>query len=106
MQKGEARAWIISLEEMVGKKLKKWDKQRKWENGEVIHIMWQWEHTIIKMDIFWEDKKETIKLLCVGPRENHEYIYHSLTTKSLRQLEDRIGNLAMLIFHPPIEPPE
>ncbi len=104
MDKANAREWIISLEAMIDNKLKKWDKQRKWENGEVIHVMWQWEQTIIKLDIFWEDKKETVRLKYISPREDSDFMYDGLRDKTFNNVQDRIGNLSMRAMHPPIDP--
>ncbi len=103
MNKIDTKEWILSLEEMINNKLKKWDKHQKWENGEMVHLMWQWEQTIIKVDIFWEDKKEIVRLKFIGPREDHDFMYDGLTDKTFNNLQDRIGNLAMRIMHPAIE---
>lgn len=89
---------------MVDTKLKKWDKQRKWENGESIHLMWQWEQTIIKMEVFWPDKNEVVRLKFLSPREDHDFMWDGLTTRTFNKISDRIGNLSMRIMHPPIDP--
>jgi hypothetical protein len=104
MDKAGSRKWIIALEEMLNNKLKKWDKHRKWENGEVVHILWQWEHSLIKLDIFWEDRKETVRLKLVSPRTDHDFMWHGLNDTTFNKIQDRVGNLAMGIMHPPIDP--
>ncbi len=104
MDKASMREWVISLETMVGNKLSKWDKHRKWENGEAVHLMWQWEGTITKLDIFWEDAKEVVRLKFMGPREDHDFMYDGLTDKTFNKVQDRIGNLAMSVMHPAIDP--
>jgi hypothetical protein len=104
MQKSEMRAWLIALEGMLDNKLKKWDKQRKWENGEAVHLMWQWEQTIIKMDVFWEDKKEVVRLKYISPRVDHDFMWDGLTDKTFNKIQDRVGNLAMATMHPVIDP--
>lgn len=98
------RDWIASLETLVDKKLSGWDKLRKWENGEVVHLMWQWEQTIIKMDVFWEDKKEVIRLKYISPREDHDFMWDGLSDRTFNKIQDRVGNLAMRAMHPPIDP--
>ncbi len=104
MDKAGMREWVISLEEMMTNKLKTWDKHRKWENGEAVHLLWQWEQTLIKLDVFWEDKKETVKLYFLNPRQTHEFMWHGLTDKTFNNVQDRVGNLAMSVMHPPIDP--
>lgn len=104
MEKGAMREWVSALERMVNNKLKKWDKQRKWENGEAIHLMWQWEQTIIKLDIFWEDKKETIRLKYISPREDQDFMFDGLTGRTFNKIQDRVGNLSMRAMHPAIDP--
>lgn len=97
------REWVISLEEMLTNKLKKWDKHRKWENGEAVHLLWQWEQTLIKLDIFWEDGKETIRLKFISPRGDHDFMWHGLSDKTFNNVQDRVGNLAMAIMHPALD---
>lgn len=104
MQKADMREWIISLEVMLDNKLKKWDKQRKWENGEVVHLLYQWENVLIKLDIFWEDKKEKVRLKYIGPRVAQDFMWDGLDDKTFNKIQDRVGNLSMITFHPPIDP--
>jgi len=98
------REWVCSLEEMLTNKLKKWDRQRKWENGEAVHLLWQWEQTLIKLDIFWEDGKESVRLRYINPRGGHDFTWHGLNDKTFNHVQDRVGNLAMATMHPPIDP--
>ncbi len=105
MDKVTMRDWVCSLEAMVDKKLAKWDKHKKWENGKLpIHLMWQWEPTIIKLDIFWKDGKEVIRLKFFSPMEDHDFMWIGLSDETFNGIQDRIGNLAMRIMHPPIDP--
>src|SRR5262245_46323668 len=101
MEKSTMREWILSPEEMIDAKLRKWDKQKKWENGEAVHLLWQWEQTLIKLDIFWQDKKEAVRLKFLSPREDHDFMWDGLSEKTFNKIADRIGNLAMRIMHPP-----
>ncbi len=96
--------WTAGLESMVDNKLKKWDKHRKWENREAIHYLWQWEHTLIKIDVFWRDQKETIRLKYTSPREDHDFMWHGLDLLTFNKIQDRVGNLAMTTMHPIIDP--
>jgi hypothetical protein len=104
MEKTLMRDWIAALEVMVNNKLTRWDRQRKWENGEVVHLMWQWEQTIMKLDIFWQDEKEIIRLKYFSPHEDHDYMWNGLNNSTFNKVQDRIGNLAMRTVHPPIDP--
>ena len=96
------REWVTSLEGMLDNKLKNWDKHRKWENGEAIHLMWQWEQTIIKLDVFWEDAKEVIRLKLISPRSFYDFMWDGLNDRTFNKIQDRVGNLAMAIMHPPL----
>lgn len=98
------RDWVCSLEEVLDKKLKKWKKENKIENGEAVHLRWQYEQTHVQIDIFWEDKKETVSLKYLSPRANHDFLWHGLDEKTLNKVMDRVGNLAQITMHPPIDP--
>lgn len=104
MNKMDKNDWVASLEGMLATKLKKWDRHRKWENGEVIHLLWQWEHTLIKLDIFWQDNKETVRLKFVSPRGDHDFMWHGLSDQTFNKIQDRVGNLSMATMHPAIDP--
>lgn len=104
MDKAGMRDWVVSLEGMIHAKLKRWDKHRKWENGESVHLLWQWEHVLIKLDIFWEDGKETVRLKFLSPRGDHDFMFHGLDDRTFGKIEDRIGNLAMGAMYPPVDP--
>jgi hypothetical protein len=98
------REWIASLEEASDIKLKKWKKEPKFENGEAVHLHWQWEQTRININVFWEDRKETVKLTYTSPRVNHDFLWHGLNNKTFNKIMDRIGNLSQITMHPPIDP--
>ncbi len=100
MEKVDMRDWVLLIEGMVDKKLQKWDKHRKWENGEVVHLLWQWEQTFVKLDIFWEDKKETVRLKYMSPRAEHDFMWHGLDDATLNKIMDRVGNLAQATMYP------
>ena len=104
MNKIEMREWIASLDEMISNKLRKWMKQNPIENGESVRLAWQFEQTTMKLYIFWEDKKELIKLKCEGPRIDNIYLWHGLDDKTFNKVADRVGNLAQVTMHPPIDP--
>ncbi len=89
---------------MIANKLKTWDRDRKWENGEGTHLLWKWEGTLIKLDIFWQDKKEAVRLKFIGPREDQDFMFDGLTNKTFNKVQDRVGNLCMRAMHPPIDP--
>lgn len=99
------RDWVLSVEGMIDHKLKNWDKHRRWENGEAIHLLWQWEQTLLKLDIFWEDGKETVRFRYIAPRESPDFMWHGLNSQTFNKIQDRVGNLAMATMHP-IKDPE
>lgn len=98
------REWVCSLEEVIDNKLKKWRKIPKVENGESLQLAWQWEQTRISMNIFWEDHKEMIFLEYTSPRIDHSYRWHGLDDGTFNKMMDRVGNLAQVTMHPPIDP--
>jgi hypothetical protein len=104
VDKFSMRDWVSSLEAMVDNKLKKWKKEFKIENGEAIQLRWQFEQTHIVLNVFWEDKKETVNLQYSSPRINHNFQWHGLTNKTFNKVQDRIGNLSMATMHPAIDP--
>lgn len=104
MDKVAMRIWVSSLEAMLDSKLKKWDKHRKWENGEAVHLLYQWEQTLLKLDVFWEDGKETLRLKFISPRTDHYFMWHGLTEHTFNMIQDRVGNLAMTAMHPIVDP--
>lgn len=104
MDKINMREWVASLEEMADNKLKKWKKEYKIENGEAVQLCWQFEQTRIILDIFWEDDKETIHFQYNNPRSSNRYVWHGLDDKTFNKIQDKIGNLAQITMHPPIDP--
>jgi len=98
------RDWVASLEAMVDIKLKTWDKHRKWENGRVIHLLWQWEQTLIKMDVFWLDGQEAVRLRYIAPSDSHDFTWNGLVKKTYRKVEHYVAHWAMSLLHPPIDP--
>lgn len=104
MNKVDMRFWVSSLEEVIDKKLHKWWKEKKIENGEAVQLRWQYEQTHLHLDIFWEDGKETVNLLYLSPRTDHRFQWHGLNDKSFSNAMDRVGNLAQVTMHPPIDP--
>lgn len=104
MDKIAMREWVAALEEVIDNKLRKWKKENKIENGEAVQLRWQFEQTHINIDIFWEDRKETVKLQYLSPRADHQFIWHELNDKTFNKVMDRVGNLAQVTMHPPLEP--
>ncbi len=103
MEKQVMREWIASLEAAIDKKLKTWKKD-KIENGEAIQLRWQFEQTHIILDVFWEDKKENVHFVLHSPRVNHRFDWDGLSDKTYNKILDRVGNLAMAVMHPVIDP--
>lgn len=104
MEKIEGRDWICSLEAGLDIKLKKWIKENTVQNGECIQLRWTFEQTHIHLDVFWEDKKETVSLHYLSPRGNHNFLWHGLTEKTVDRVMDRVGNLAQITMYPAIHP--
>lgn len=104
MDKFAMREWVASLEQVIDNKLNRWKKESRIENGEVVQVEWQFEQTHAIIDIFWKDKVETVQLTFFGPRTKHYYIWHGLDDKTFNRVMDRVGNLAQITMHPPIEP--
>lgn len=104
MDKIGMREWVASLEEVIDHKLQKWRKIPKVENGESVQLAWQWDQTRVTLNIFWEDQKETVNLQYTSPRVGHTYHWHGLADKTFNRVMDRVGNLAQITMHPPIDP--
>lgn len=104
MDKLAMREWVSSLEEVIDNKLRKWRKEPKIENGEAVQLAWQYEQTHIQLDVFWEDKKETVNMQYLSPRIDHSYQWHGLDDRTFNKVMDRVGNLAQVTMHPPIDP--
>lgn len=104
MQKFDMREWVCSLEEIIDNKLNKWRKVPKVENGESVQLAWQWEQARFSLNVFWEDHKETICLEYTSPRTDHSYRWHGLSDATFNKVVDRVGNLAQVAMHPPIDP--
>lgn len=99
MQKQDMREWVSSLETLIDKKLRKWRKENRIENGEVVQLRWQFEQIHFHMDIFWHDGEETVILSYLSPRITHAYTWHKLNDKTLQNIEDRVGNLAQTAMY-------
>lgn len=104
MDKYSMRDWVSMLESTLDQKLKKWKKENRNENGEVVQLWWTFEQTHIKIDIFWNNNNESVRLHYLSPRGNHDFLWHGLTEKTFDRVNDRIGNLAQVTMYPPIEP--
>lgn len=104
MEKIPMREWVASLEEVVDNKLIKWRKGNPVENPEAVSLQWQFEQSLMIITITWNDRQETVIFHCVGPTTCHRYIYFGLTNKTFNKICDRVGNLAQIIMHPPIDP--
>jgi hypothetical protein len=104
MDKIQMREWVASLEEILDKKLKKWVKGNKIENGEAVQLRWQYEQTHVHIDIFWENDKETVSLHYLSPRATHSFRWHGLDDRTVNKISDRVGNLAQTTMWPAIDP--
>lgn len=104
MNKFNTQEWVGTLEVAIDKKLKKWMRGHKIQNGEAIHLNWQFEQSHILLYIFWEDHKESVHFQCSGPRANYRFEWTGLSDKTFNKVIDRVGNLAQIIMHPPIDP--
>jgi len=104
MDKFQMREWIASIESAIDRKLAKWKKCQRIENGEAIQLGWQFEQTHFILDVFWEDQKETVQLNFFGPRVNQRFNWHGLDDKTFNKIVDRVGNLAQVTMHPPVDP--
>jgi hypothetical protein len=106
MKKIDMREWVVSLESVIDNKLQKWKKHNPIENGESIQRSWQFGQTHIHLDIFWEDHQEIVRLKYLSPRGDHDFMWHGLTNNTYNKIMDRVGNLAQVTMHPPIDPME
>lgn len=104
MNKIDMREWVASLESVVDNKLRAWKKESRIENGEVVQVEWQFEQTHIIADIFWHDHEETVSLQYFCPRARYGFTWHGLNDKTFNKVMDRVGNLAQVTMHPPIDP--
>lgn len=95
------RDWIANVEKYVDEKLKKWEKGNKIENGEAVHLRWQFEQTHIIIDIFWPNNKERVHFQYIGPRVSNRWEWDDLNDRTLNKIIDRVGNLAQITMHPP-----
>lgn len=100
MDKLQMRDWIASLEQVVDNKLKRWKKENKIENGESVQMRWQYQHTHVHLDVFWEDQKEFVSLHYISPRATHAFRWHGLKDETFNNVMDRIGNLAQVTMYP------
>jgi len=104
MDKVGMRDWIASLEQIIDNKLRLWRKGNKIENGEAVQLHWQFEQTHFTLNIFWKDQQEAVNLQYFSPRVDHSYKWHGLDDRTFNKVMDRIGNLAQVTMHPPIDP--
>ena len=101
MTKIEMREWVASLEEMIDNKLKKWKKHNVVQDGQAVNLQWQFEETMMMVNVLWTDKTEAVVLHCVGPMVCHRYFFDGLTDRTFNKVCDRVGNLAQSIMYPP-----
>jgi|SRR5882724_4410129 len=99
MTKVDMREYVANLEECIDRSLKLWKKLVNIENGEVVHLSWQFEQTILIIDVFWKDGDEGINLQILHPRQRYQYEWTGLTPVSLDNLVDRVGNIAQKIMY-------
>jgi hypothetical protein len=104
MDKITMREWVSSLETVCDNRLRKWKKFNIVQNGGSVNLQWQFEETLIIINITWNDKRESVTFHCIGPQACHRYVFDGLTDKTFNKVCDRVGNLAQVIMHPPIYP--
>lgn len=100
MDKFKFKEWSDSLEVSLDRKLLKWVKGPKIENGEAVHFGWQFEQTHIFLDIFWQDHQESVHFTYVNPRTTQRYEWNKLDDNVIDRIMDRVGNLAQVTMHP------
>lgn len=98
------REWVAALEEVIDNKLKLWAKGNKIENGEAVELYYRFEQNTMGVFVFWHDNEEMVTLKCMGPRVTHSYHWNNLNNRTFNKVMDRVGNLAQMIMHPPIDP--
>ena len=98
------REWVTLLEEAIDNKLRKWRKSNTVENPGAVNFQWQFEQTLMVLAIVWINNHETVTFHCIGPSACHRYIYYGLNRKTFNRVCDRVGNLAQLVMHPPVDP--
>lgn len=104
MEKFAMREWVSALEEILDNKLRKWRKDNKIENGEVVQMRWQFEQMHFHMDVFWKDKAERIHLRFMSPRADYTFTWDELSDRTFNKVMDRVGNIAQSAMYPPIDP--
>lgn len=100
MEKFSFKEWATVLGAAIDKKLAKWLKGPRIENGEAFHFGWQFEQTHMFLDIFWEDGKEAVHFTYVGPRATQRFEWHKLDKNVINRIMDKVGNLAQVTMHP------
>lgn len=105
MDKYGMRQWTADLEGIIDNKLKKWQKIPMMQNGKAVQLTWHFGQSWIMLNIFWEDGEERVDLAFLSPPMDYDYSFPRLTDLTFNRVSERIGNLAMLALHPPIEPP-
>ena len=95
------REWVANVEKLVDDKLQKWKKDSRIENGEAVHLRWQFEQSHIIIDIFWKNHKEHVHFQFIGPRVSNRWEWDGLTEKTFNRIIDRVGNIAQIVMHPP-----
>jgi hypothetical protein len=64
-----------------------------------VHLSWQFEQTLMIVDIFWEDGDEGVNLQVLHPRHRHQFEWSGLTPETIDHVCDRVGNLAQVIMY-------
>ena len=99
MNKIAMREYLADLEARIDEKLKKWKKD-KIENGEVVHLTYQFESSHIMIDVFWHDEDEFIEVECKLAKSTHkDYEFDGLTPETIERVIDRIGNFSMVAMN-------
>lgn len=104
MNKIAMREWVASLEEVMDNKLRNWKKVNVVQDDKSVNLQWQFEQTMMILNISWTDGNENVSFHCIGPIACHQYVFSGLDNKTFNKICDRVGNLAQVIMHPPIDP--
>jgi hypothetical protein len=99
MTRLEMKEYTCELEACIDRSLKLWKKLTYVENGEVVQYSWQFEQTLMIVNVFWLDGDEGVNLHIIHPRHRHHYEWSGLTDSTIDRVLDRVGNTAQTIMY-------
>lgn len=97
-------AWVCGLEEMADRKLFKWLKEDPIYDKEVVLLVWRHQSAKLRLDVFWRNGEESVRARIDAPRLVYDEIFPGLTPRTLRRLEDVIGNKSQAVVWPKMDP--